>query len=639
MATESIVAAKGISWRRRIALPCLMAGVVALFGAAPVWAAPSAGAILNFKPRQEGVSVSTPEADKHAECKVELVKGRNKGSGWLLRDPEGKPLRLFFDTNDDNKIDVWSYYKDGAEVYREIDSTFAGKPDQYRWLNSAGMKWGIDENRDGRIESWKLISPEEVSQEVLAALAGKDFDRLKAVMISEAELKSLELPADQAARIRESVSRAESRFTEVCNKMSSLGPKANWIHLETGAPQCIPGDRVGSRYDIIRHPRGTVLFEVGGKNDWVQTGEMIQVGLAWRVTDAPTPGAATVDADPMVKGKTPGLALDGNPELAKMIEELTALDKAYAGGGEGGPAAAARHHLRRADLLERIAGKVKAEDRDPWIRQIADSLGTAAQSGDDSGFTRLQTLEKQMVEALPGHNLTAYVAFRGMQADYSRQIGAKGSDFNKIQQAWLERLGKFVSAYPKAEDTPDALLQCGMVSEFLSKEVEAKNWYGQLARAFPDKPQALKAAGAIRRLELEGKPFKLNGPMLSDPNTAFDFESMAGKIVVVYYWASWNSQTVGDFAKLKVLIDQNAGKVELVSVNLDSTAEEASKFLARSPAPGVHLHQPGGLEGKLATEYGVMVLPNLFLVGKDGKVASKSVQLSSLEEEVKKLLK
>jgi hypothetical protein len=40
----------------------------------------------------------------------------------------------------------------------------------------------------------------------------------------------------------------------------------------------------------------------------------------------------------------------------------------------------------------------------------------------------------------------------------------------------------------------------------------------------------------------------------------------------------------------------------------------------------------------LATQYGVMVLPNLFLVGRDGKVVSRTVQVATLEDEVRKLV-
>src|SRR5256885_12750859 len=50
-------------------------------------------------------------------------------------------------------------------------------------------------------------------------------------------------------------------------------------------------------------------------------------------------------------------------------------------------------------------------------------------------------------------------------------------DLAKLQEAWRERLKQFVEQYPIAEDAPDAVMQLGMVSEFVNKETEAKNWY------------------------------------------------------------------------------------------------------------------------------------------------------------------
>ncbi len=642
MIQSSTAASCGKVARKRVrgAARFLVAGALALWGSvAPAWAAPTVAQVLNFRPRQEGVSCTLIEADKHADCKVELVKGRaGTGSGWLLRDSEGKPVRLFFDTNDDNKIDVWSYFKDGVEVYREIDTNFQGKPDQFRWLNGGGMKWGVDADRDGKIDSWKAISPEEASQEILAALAAQDYTRLQALLITDAEIKELALPAEHAARVAESLKAAPARFKDTVKKLTTLSGKANWVHLETGTPQCLPSDRGGGRYDVVHHTRGTILFESGGKSDWAQTGEMILVGQAWKITGAPVPGATAME-DPGKKGG--GMSISDNPKLAKLIEELTTEDKANAGSTE--TSAAVRHHLRRADILERVVAEVKPEERDPWIRQVADSLSTAAQSApkeEKTAYNRLVSLEKQIEAAMPGSNLAAYISFREMQAEYAAKLAGKDADYNKVQAEWLERLGKFVSAYPKAEDAPDALLQCGMVSEFLNKEVEAKNWYGQLVKNFPEKPQAVKAAGAIRRLSMDGQALKLAGPSLADTNVVYDLDQASGKVVIVYYWASWNSQCVGDFAKLKLLMDTYSGKgVELVSLNLDNNVEDARTYLKRSPAPGVHMHQPGGLEGKLATDYGVLVLPSLFLVGKDGKVVSHNVQVGTLDEEIKKLMK
>jgi hypothetical protein len=178
------------------------------------------------------------------------------------------------------------------------------------------------------------------------------------------------------------------------------------------------------------------------------------------------------------------------------------------------------------------------------------------------------------------------------------------------------------------------------LAEFLGKDVEAKNWYAQLIRNYADKPQAKKAEGSARRLDLEGKPLKLAGPLLADTSTVFDMDQLAGKVVAVYYWASWNSQSPGDFAKLKSLAETYGPKgFDVVCVNLDNSADEGRKFVRSAPAVGTQVYGTGGLEGKMATEYGITVLPNLFLVGRDGKVVNRSAQIANVEEEIKKLTK
>jgi hypothetical protein len=110
-------------------------------------------------------------------------------------------------------------------------------------------------------------------------------------------------------------------------------------------------------------------------------------------------------------------------------------------------------------------------------------------------------------------------------------------------------------------------------------------------------------------------------------------------VVIVYYWASWNNACLSDFTKIKTLQTAFASRgLELVCVNLDNNQADAINFLNRTPVQGIHLYEAGALESPLAVNYGIMVLPNLFLVGKDGKVVSRSIQVGGLEEEIKKLL-
>jgi thiol-disulfide isomerase/thioredoxin len=620
----------------------LLAGSLLLWGGMAL-AAPSVETILKWRPRQEGVLYSTPTDKEIAGCKVEPVTGKGKGAGWLLRDPQGRPLRRFYDTQYDGQtrtnIDVWSYYHEGVESYREIHVNTREEPDQmhFRWLNAGGMKWGVAYNKDNKIDAWKAISPEEVSQEILQALIKKDFARLQALLITDAELKMLGLPPEQVRHILNLRRGAEAKFQATLSRLSGVNEQSRWLHLEVGAPQCLPADQTGARGDIVRFSRGTVLCETSGKSDWFQTGEIVQIGPAtWRIIDAPTPGHEGSGNNTLAE----------NPEVQKLLKELGELDAEWSRkqNTQPTPADVVRYNLARTAVLEKMLPLVKAEDREQWLRQQADCLSAAAQSSppdDRRVYLQLRELVAQLEKtAQPGSSLLAYVTYREMQADYSYRINniGKGGDFAKVQQEWLERLAKFIKTYPAAEDSPDALLQLGWVSEMVGKEIEAKNWYQQLVRDFPGAAQANKAAGSIRRLELDNNVLALSSTTLA--GTAFDVASLRGKAVVVYYWASWNGQSVGDFAKLKLLLDSYGSKgLELVTVNLDTSAEEAVSFVKKTSAPGIHLHETGGMESKLATYYGVQMLPNLFLVNKEGKVVNRVVQVSNLEDELKKLLK
>src|SRR5215468_10619437 len=109
---------------RRIVGRALLGGCLLLGVVAPMTAAPTVAKMLEYQPRQEA-SISTPTAAEQAQCTVDLEKAA-RGSAWVLKDAAGRPLRRFHASNERN-VDVWSYYKDGVEVYREADTTGSGR--------------------------------------------------------------------------------------------------------------------------------------------------------------------------------------------------------------------------------------------------------------------------------------------------------------------------------------------------------------------------------------------------------------------------------------------------------------------------------------------------------------------------------
>jgi peroxiredoxin len=625
-----------------LALGCVLAGGgIATAQSSKPGVTPQA--MLAYRPRQDAVVISTPSDTELAVCKVEVFKGASNTSGYILRDGRGQILRKFADTKGNGMVDTKSYYLDGQEVYRETNANGNKTPDQFRWFGAGGMRWGVDLNGDGIIDGWQQISAEEVSQEVLRAVATKNLPRLQALVLSDRELKSLELPAAEQTRIRESMAKIPATFQATCTKLSKLNETVRWQHLESQPPQCVSAEVTGGKYDYVRYGSATILYQMGDKDhDWLQTGELIQVGRAWRVISGPVPGHAASQPGAMVAGSDS--AIDFTDETLKaLIEKLQELDKTAREASQT-TAGAVKYNLDRAALLEQIVGRMKtAQQADQWIRQIADCYSAAAQNAgpaDDMAYRKLGDLRERVAKAQPGSPLAGYIAYREIQAEYAMKLarpGGKPDELGKVQEALRDRLKKFVEEYASAEDVPDALLQLGMVSEFMNKETEAKGFYALMAKNHAQHPLAAKAQGALKRLTSDGQAMELSGPTLNSGQTV-NLRGMNGKVVVVYYWASWNQQCAADFLKLQGMANTYGPKgLEIVCVSLDNAPADATAFIQKTQAPGTHLYTPGGLDSPLAVQYGVMVLPNMFLVGRDGKVVSHTIQMTGLEEELKKL--
>ncbi|MFG0296000.1 MAG: thioredoxin, partial [Maioricimonas sp. JB045] len=98
---------------------------------------------MKYRPVQPGVDYETPDARDFSQCKVEVERS-GKSSGWVVLGPQGQVLRRFVDSDGDNVVDQWRYYRHGLEVYRDIDTNGNSEVDQSRWLNTGGTRWGID---------------------------------------------------------------------------------------------------------------------------------------------------------------------------------------------------------------------------------------------------------------------------------------------------------------------------------------------------------------------------------------------------------------------------------------------------------------------------------------------------------------
>lgn len=600
-----------------------------LFGSSLFGAAPSAVQALKLTPTQEGIDFDRPKPEDASNCKISAKKVDGH-VGWIVESPEGLILRKFVDTNDDNVVDQWSYYKDGVEVYRDIDSKFSGKADQFRWFNTGGTRWGVDANGDGKLETWKTISAEEVSVEIVGALANRDVERFTRVLLTPDELQSLGLGKAKADALAAKIAKAETDFKALAARKSPLA-ESKWLQFSGGKPGTVPAGTDGSTKDLEAYENVLAIVQVGEKHSQIHIGTVVQVGTTWKVIDAPFLGgegqaeAAASGLFFQAASAARSVASAGAPsEEAQRL--LTELEKIEPGD------------LRRADVLQQIAEQARTpEDRVLWYKQLADTISAAVQSGKCAdGDKRLQSLYDKLLKNEADKNLAAYVKFRQLMATYGLSLQAPKADIAKIQTDWPKSLEQYIADYPTSPDAAEAMLQLGITREYAGQEDDAKKWYARLLATYADSPQAKKAAGAATRLDSVGKTISLGGK--SPAGGTVDLSGMRGKVVLVQYWATWSGGAKKDMATLKQLVAKYGKSFTVLGVSLDTSAKDLNAYLAENDLPWPQIFEEGGPDSRPANVLGIITVPTMILVDPQGKVINRNIQALEIEAELKKLI-
>jgi len=606
-------------------------------------ASPSAADALKLRPVQPRVDFTSPTADETARCTISARRIDGK-LGWVVEDANGLTLRRFVDTNGDNVVDQWSYFKEDLEVYRDIDADFNGKADQYRWFHTAGSRWGLDKNEDGTVDAWKTISAEEVTAEAIAALAGRDTARFTRLLLTSGELASLGLGQERAASLATKLQRAATDFQTLVSRQRTVTPQSEWIQFSGGRPGLVPAGTQGSTKDLRVYENVTAIVQSGEEHDQVQIGTLVQVGDVWRLIDIPRGlDAGETDFDSLgffFQSRVNGAALPGavgaSEESRALLAELEKLDQEAAQATT--PQQHAAYNARRADLLEKIAFSAGSpQDRAMWFRQLADMISAAVQTGEfPDGVKRLESLLGKLGTANADKELLAHVTFVKMTAEYTLSFQQENADFTEIQTKWLKGLEQFVADFPAAPDAAEAMLQLAIAQEFADKEDEAKKWYGRIVAGFPDSPAAKKAAGARTRLDSVGRTIEFSGK--SPAGGVIDLARYRGRVVLIQYWATWSDRAKSDMAVLKELLSKYGNTLSIIGVNLDGSLEQLTDYLGENRLPWPQIHESGGLDSPPANQLGILTLPTMILVDQQGRVVHRNIQTTDLERELKKLI-
>lgn len=615
----------------------------------PAADAPSVELALTFKPIQQDIEIETPEKSEYGRCKVEVEQSK-KSSGWIVYGPNGQVLRRFVDTNGDNVVDQWRYFNRGLEVYRDIDANFNNKVDASRWMNLAGTRWGLDKNEDGIIDEWKMISPEEVTRVAISALAKNNTKVFESLLITDDELSASGIKNPFADKIRESTKAASAKIPELLSKSKMLSSDTVWVRFDGAMPGLIPADDVKTDKDLQVFENVMAIVDTKGKSGLVQFGELIRVGDAWRLTQAPLPiegesiqvteggtlmqpvaGASTLPTN-----STVGLS----KEMQGLLDELQKLDQ-NGPSPEQGPQAVARYNADRVAIIEKLIAASKNEDeRSQWTRQMVDGLAAAVQTvGYKDGLAQLKRIRDEVQKSSQDQDLVAYVTYRTLLADYSTQLQSTQSDkLRDVQTWWLTQLEDFIKKYPNSDDSAEAMLQLAVTQEFSGKVAESKKWYTKLVESHASSEAGTRGAGALRRMNLAGQELELSGKGLT--GGGIDAKQYRGKVLLVIFWSSWCKPCTEDLPQIQDLYNKyHSQGFDVLGINLDASPELAEAYIKQHKVAWAHIHEEGGLESAPARDFGVISLPTMFLVDKSGKVVNRSATVADVKKALPDLLK
>lgn len=612
-------------------LACLACATVAT-------AAPTAEEALAVEPRQKGVDFDRPTAAEipQSEIKQEKLDGV---TALVVRGPTGKILRAFADTNGDRVVDRWSYYKDGLEVYREIDGEDDdSKADQSRWLTSAGSRWAFDTDGDGSLDRWQVLSPEEATAEIIHALRDRDPKAFARLLPSQEDLELAGFTAEKAAELAGRARGAAKAFPQLATGQKAIGPSATWASMLTPqAPGVLPAGSPGVARDVIAYDNVVALAEDGGKGAQVVVGSLVKCGDAWRPLDCPQLAGDDGRLGEMVGFFAPALGPAGggmagvDEEIRPLLAKLREIDTAMSTADAAGRAALAAQHVA---LLEEIVGATAAADRGFWTRQLVETVAAYVQEGVlPDGLAVLERLGSNADD----DQLAAFVAFRLVQARYAARMEEAGADPAKLQDEWFSELEAFVAAHPKSPEAAEALLQLAFRDEFEGRDAEAIARYTLIADTFPDTPQARKSTGAVRRLECVGKPLPLAGATLDGKKVSA--ATFKGGPLLVHFWSTDCEPCKVDLAQIRELFGKyGPQKFSCIGVAVDSDRAKLVKFLAGKPLPWPQIYEDGGLDSRVAEQFGILALPTMMLIDADGNVVDRNVSITELEKKIAALL-
>jgi len=236
------------------------------------------------------------------------------------------------------------------------------------------------------------------------------------------------------------------------------------------------------------------------------------------------------------------------------------------------------------------------------------------------------------------------------------KVQAKLRDGKKSEADLADELKEFdrILANHKEEKTDDIaqvlLMKAMLYVQVFEQSDKGVELIQQLKRDYPDTEQGKKADEIIADVKRQAESQKIRSGLVQGAKfpdfdekdldgKPFSIAAYKGKIVLVDFWATWCGPCVGELPNVQKAYEaRHKDGFEILGISLDQDEQRLKNFLKDRKVPWQQFFDGKGWGNKLAVKYGVNSIPATYLLDGEGKIISKDLRGSELDEALSKAL-
>ena len=367
------------------------------------------------------------------------------------------------------------------------------------------------------------------------------------------------------------------------------------------------------------------------------------IALQPAATESAAEEAPVEGAQPQSLPKVPPLPKGTPQELMAFVEKLKQVN----------PRPSSREEMMRylgevakvqVQAADQILSQIKPSDDlyDDAAKLKLESLMMLGRMGDEKAAADMATFAQTLINS-PSPEL-AKEAKRLVLVSEAQQMFAAGTLDGG--PALVQKTAAMLAADPNDPQSAGLAMQLASALEQMPggeplAQAAYKAFGPILATSTNERVRAMgdSFAGTLRRLSLPGHPMEITGTLLN--GKPFDQKSLAGKVVLVDFWATWCGPCVAEIPNVLEQYEKYHDKgFEVIGISLDQDRQALEKFVAEQKVPWPILFEKpegDGWQHPLSTFYGISGIPTVILIGRDGNVITLNARGEKLGQQLELL--